>query len=613
MIMKVSTFLLSVAAVALSGCSNELNDCLLEDGGGVLPNLSISVLNSNSNAKTLIEEDYLPNASEIGITVLNSSGGAYDGTGYQNIKFKANGTGPSQTWTGDETIYLSATQGYCYGYYPYSSSVSDISSVSVSTANQVDYMYAVATPVDIAKREATLNMKHALSAIRFALKRGSYTGTGTVSNVSVSSSGLGTTASLNAMTGKLSGVTGLGSVIGVNANLVINEVAKNIDVIVVPSGTSAAVTLSVDIDGKTYRTSVGATELAQGACYTYTLLVNAGELSLSGIKVGDWGYSSIGEPEIKAGSYTVTFAGNYTDIAFSNTVSDGMVTIRATSLSEGFTPLEVSSSGGTLTQRLSNDVLTITLADITSDVTLNFYGTGQLWPEEGIYALTSTGYPVPVAEATADSYAAIGFKVRGKKYQIAKKEVPGVLGGNSDYWNDYKSTDNPDFPYITTIDGNNSYGYFQQPDGSYAYSTNNISSSTSEWVSGALVDFSGAQRTDYLLGINELRAVPDPKWDETPSAYSIKNFRNDAAYNEGFSDWFIPSLGELAFIYTRWSDIKRLISKVDGFTEFSSDDYWSCSATSQTNTRYISFSNGYSGSKGIGGTEYGIFRLIRHL
>ena len=34
MIMKVSTFLLSVAAVALSGCSNELNDCLLEDGGG---------------------------------------------------------------------------------------------------------------------------------------------------------------------------------------------------------------------------------------------------------------------------------------------------------------------------------------------------------------------------------------------------------------------------------------------------------------------------------------------------------------------------------------------------------------------------------------------------
>lgn len=338
--------------------------------------MTINVLANSPESKDLLTSTYFPSGSQLGVTVTNSSGGNYDGKTYNNICFTANGSDANQTWTGASDIMLSNTQGYCYAYYPYSSGVSDISSISVSTSKQTDYLYATSATVSATNRTASLTMKHALAAIRLGIKKGTYTGTGAVTGVSVSSSALGTSAVLNGKNGGLTGISGKGSTISVSKSLSLKTAVQNVDVIVVPTGSSADLTLSVTIDGKSYSTVVSAATVTQGKCNTYTLTVNAGELALSGIKIGDWTYNSAGSPTITAGGHTITFAGNYEDLLFSNkVVSSSEVTITACSRS-GLTVYPVTASAGTLVQTYDGLFSVVTLSNITSDITVNFNGAG---------------------------------------------------------------------------------------------------------------------------------------------------------------------------------------------------------------------------------------------
>ena len=255
----------------------------------------------------------MPTSSKIGVFVTSASGGDYDGHSYNNIAFTANGSDASQKWNGF-SIALSMNEGKCYAYYPYSSSVTDMTNIPVSTSGQDDYMYATAATVNANNTTASLKMKHALSAVRFMIKKGTYAGIGQVTAVSVKSSALGTSGTLNAKSGEVTSVSGKGSTISVSKSLKLSTSTQNVDVIVVPTGSAADLTLSVTLDGKTYSTVVSGAAVTKANCNKYTLTVNAGELALSGVEIGDWGYNDSGAPTIAAGSYKVTFAGNYSDI-----------------------------------------------------------------------------------------------------------------------------------------------------------------------------------------------------------------------------------------------------------------------------------------------------------
>ena len=333
--------------------------------GGGNNALSISVLTNHTGVKGLIENGYLPDKSKIGVSVTNATGGAYDGTTYHNILYTASGTGAEQTWSGSE-ITLSMNEGTCYAYYPYNSEVADITAVPVSTSGPDDYMYATPVTVNALNRSAELNMKHALSAVRFLLKRGSYEGTGTVTAVSVTSDGVGTSGSLNVTNGNLTGVAGTGTAIEVGSDITLSDVEQSVDVLVVPTETAADMKLSVTLDGQVYSTVISSTTIEQAKCHKYTLTVNQGTLSLSSVKVGDWGYDESGAPTIMVGGYTVTFAGDYKGIAFDNTVSDNTVKIKAYH-HDGYSIKEVtSSSGATISQNETNQSREIVLTNITS-------------------------------------------------------------------------------------------------------------------------------------------------------------------------------------------------------------------------------------------------------
>ena len=83
--MKTKIFLLGAASLLLASCSSELDVSLNEALGSGKTNLSINVVTENIESKGLVTGSYLAERAEIGVTVLNTSGGYYDGTEYNNI------------------------------------------------------------------------------------------------------------------------------------------------------------------------------------------------------------------------------------------------------------------------------------------------------------------------------------------------------------------------------------------------------------------------------------------------------------------------------------------------------------------------------------------------
>ena len=61
--------------------------------------------------------------------------------------------------------------------------------------------------------------------------------------------------------------------------------------------------------------------------------------------------------------------------------------------------------------------------------------------------------------------------------------------------------------------------------------------------------------------------------------------------NEGKDDWFVPSCGELAYIFLKKTELNTLLGKVSG-SAISSNVYWS---SSEYNTNYV-WLVGFSGS-----------------
>ncbi len=582
--MKIKCSLLIAAIFSLFGCDNMLDTSILNNRrGGVFNNLSISVLTAPIT-KDLITSAYFPTESQIGVFVTNTSGGDYDGHSYNNILYTADGSDANQTWNGS-TIELSMNEGKCYAYYPYSSSVTDVTKIPVSTTGQMDYMYATPVTVDANNKTASLKMYHALSAVRFMIKKGTYAGTGQVTAVSVKSSALGTSGSLNAVTGEVTGVSGKGSEISVSKSLKQSDVTQDVDVIVVPTGTTADLTLSVTLDGKTYSTVVSSTTLTKANCNQYTLTVNVGELALSGIEIGDWGYNDTGAPVITAGSYKVTFAGDYEKLAFKNSVSDGMVTIKAYNVvtSSMIRPVTISS-GATLEQTTNENLRTITLSNITANITVTFDGTALTWPEDGVYVVKSDGTPVDPINATNSCIGvALSNNATGQKLMIEKYEAD-----NSSY--------------ATAASGKSSTQYFYW--GGYG-TDQSIANYT--FTADAKADYNGKANSEVLKTVT----TGGSSYTSYATIGAVLNqFISTSSENQGYTDWYIPACGQLFLIYENKTDINTALSAIGG-TQLIATGYWSSSEYSSYGGWRVSLDGGYVGGYGKG-YNYRV-RLVRDL
>lgn len=467
--MKTKIFLLGAASLLLASCSSELDTPLNEALGSGKTNLSINVVTENIESKGLVTDSYLASGAEIGVTVLNTSGGNYDGIAYNNIKFTSSGTSTSQTWAGASAIKLSATDGYCYAYYPYSSSVTDITSVPVASG-QTDYMYAKSVTVNDKAKTAALSMKHALSAVTVTIKKGTYTGTGKVTAFTWTSPTAGTSAKMNAKTGALSSISGGGgsynSGLSSSSTLTISTSGNSYSFVAVPTGTAGKVTFNLTIDGKTYTVQSNSLTFAAGSKYNFTVTVDAKQLSLSGVQVTAWTGVDGGskpadrvkdtpDPAFTAGGYKITYSGTSTGMSTSYTVSENEITIVTTPTTSGKGVKIVSATNCTMYQYLeSSGKRTIVLNDLTGDVDITFNGVGTLSSKQYDYYQSAGTYSftVPSGVTNIDAFIVGGG---GGCCRMIESNCGNTLiaAGGSGYTKLYRGTGYVK-PESSTWDGN---------------------------------------------------------------------------------------------------------------------------------------------------------------
>lgn len=394
-------------SLIVCGCISCVDDNGIEGQNGTP--LDISVATEAIASRGVIESASFPSASELGVTFLNANGTAYDGKSYTNIKATAAGTGNTQTWSLASKVLLSGTSGTLYAYYPYSSSVTDVAAVpvSASSSNQTDYMYATpVTGLHDGNPKASVTMRHALAAVRISLVKGTYTGAGQVTAVSVKGNGMATSATLNAKTGGLSACSGMGTNVKVNKTMSLSATAQQTDIIFVPVSTvTDSPVFTVTVDGKDYSVTGSAVKFEQNNIYSYTLTVNSKAMGVSDVNIGKWNYSNNGNPVINIG-YNIVFSGNTDGIAFDVVTENEWITIKALPVKTGSIVNNISSLYEGMKQSVDEyGVLTIRIdsSKLKNDVVLVFDGCNDFngWVKL-TYLVTDTSKDTQILSSTCN-------------------------------------------------------------------------------------------------------------------------------------------------------------------------------------------------------------------
>ena len=170
----------------------------------------------------------------------------------------------------------------------------------------------------------------------------------------------------------------------------------------------------------------------------------------------------------------------------------------------------------------------------------------------GVYGMLSDGRLMVYDEArsTTETLTKAILVVGGNAYQIAKVDATGYNGAKKVCWDKNDNTDIADL-------ANNTMAYNGQ-------------------ANTAIILAAQSNGTeDYTIG----KAVMD--------------FRNNSTYNEGYTDWFVPSSYELRSIRDNKAALNTLLSKIGG-TAFVDAYYWSSTEYSALWANDVSFSSGSS-------------------
>ena len=227
----------------------------------------------------------LPDASPVGVRL--------DGyTDYENLVYTGSTTSGTQSWTSTTSVTLTETKGTLYAYWPQSNSVSiDAIDVDMTADDQTDWLYATpVTDVNEDKASVAVTMNHALANINVKVNKGSYLGAGNITNITVQSDGIALGGTFNAAqtTPGYTAFEDEGKPLSRTVTTTAGAAAT--DIMVVPTGTSAAVTFLLTIDGIQFTATSAAVQLAMGNSYQYTL--NLSDIStymeISGFSVKAW-------------------------------------------------------------------------------------------------------------------------------------------------------------------------------------------------------------------------------------------------------------------------------------------------------------------------------------
>lgn len=293
-------------------------------------------------------------------------------------------------------------------------------------------------------------------------------------------------------------------------------------------------------------------------------------------------------------------------MAFSVSESGGDVTILAIGTAFNTCPKEVTATTP-ITQSANAQTCKIVIPNLNSDATIRFNGIESFitWADakstDGVYAIISNGLPVAYANATSASYVGVAIVMYGRALQISNT---WLLAGQK--WGS-KSVNISGIKDVTSPGGGvtGSGGYLPQVNGSYGTTeeSKKIKVGYENWPnysSTALADTCGWKNTEALITAQG-------------SSYlggTTTTFRNGSE-NQGYKDWFIPTVAQLAYMYLHLTEINALLTKCGG-RSFPSSYLWTSDEFNSDYAWDVYFSNGYVDYQ-LKTNQYGYVRFCRDI
>lgn len=253
--------------------------------------------------------DAFVNGDEVGLFITNGTGvnNVYNGVA-SNKNMKAT---KNTRWGLATPVYLSSANATVYSYFPYSAGVTDGTQLSVDHTSQTDFLYgSPVTGINNRNVKANINFNHALTLVQFHLKKGTYTGVGRLTAISIenapSKQSLKSTAKLNITNGQLvkgnettavTKATNLPAQIG--ASWTEDKFVKSL-VIPTDNGAEGDILVKFTIDGQVFTMKVPADHAwEQGKKNTYTITLNGNGMDISSsdvqFNVNVWGGGKAGD------------------------------------------------------------------------------------------------------------------------------------------------------------------------------------------------------------------------------------------------------------------------------------------------------------------------------
>ena len=297
--------------VAFTACTDKVE--IINQESKTILHLKVGVNQPTSRA--IIEGKTLPNGSQMGVSVIDKTGTGYQNQNYNNILYTATVADSKQKWNTTANITLSGEEATLYAYYPYTPEA-DITAIPInmSEADQKDWMYATpVTGLSDNKATAEVNLNHALTNLRLTFYKDNYSGSGEVSEFTIQSTGLAVGGTLNAKTGEITLPATPVNNITRTATFTLTDKASAtpIDVMLIPTGIEAPLTVNVTVDGHTYSASTAAFTMQKAKAYNYVMKLTSIGLELISLSLTDWNEVHLDDVTFEPGNSSTQEA--YTD------------------------------------------------------------------------------------------------------------------------------------------------------------------------------------------------------------------------------------------------------------------------------------------------------------
>lgn len=212
--------------------------------------------------------------------------------------------------------------------------------------------------------------------------------------------------------------------------------------------------------------------------------------------------------------------------------------------------------------------------------------------DDGVYAVTSDGKLVGVDEANS-TCVAVALVQGSHTFMIEKSEDYSAT--TDIYLWDNALTDTA-IPNFTKVGGGStgSYGYLKV-DGT------GLNRDYTTWSEGtALGDFNGKSNSDVLKTLTG---------SNRNIGYCLNDFNNGVhGNNQGFTDWYIPSCGQMGLIIIYADDINAMMQQIGGVS-FVKTSYWTSSEYASRDAWYVNFWDNSVGMYGSNKDDYTEFRV----